>query len=242
MGPMTRPLLPQARWLLCLFALLAGVGCQPHRLVAVGAPDAAGDAPALPDGGVALPAPDGGCPPRDASAQGCPSGSQLTFDDGPVTGFSTIDPELSNLRVSCSRSFCGGGSLAFAARYTWDNGGDGRLGEVVYTLPQPLDLAGKYVWARVRYEPDETPMNALLAVTTGGRFRRLWDGWIHGDWNSIGAVIPVPPEGGAVLVTMIRIQVYLSVPVLTGTDTWTGQIYIDEIGWGEVPPMLRPMP
>lgn len=213
------------RW--ALLGPLGALACQPNALEVVGAP-----------GGVYRP--DAGCAVEEEGASACPGGAQLGFESADPL-FATSTPRLvSNVRVTCRRSFCGTGALAFRASYRWREGTEpdgNRLGELRLVFPEPVEMHGKELSMRVTFDPQNTPMNALIAVIYRSVFRKVDDVPLRRGWTEVGDLVGPGNRfwtGGDVTtvpVTELRIQVYLATPVRSGGDTWTGDVYIDEVGW-----------
>jgi hypothetical protein len=224
---------------LIAFTLLSAA-CDARTIAAVGGP-----------GGVYRA--DGECALQESSRD-CPIGTaadptlrpQLGFESAGDTGFSVgSTATVSNLRVTCKRSFCGTGSLAFHAVYRWTQATANdkeRLGSITYKFDAPVDLLGRTIGFHVYTEGRLVPINAQVGVIYKGFWH--WVAWSPLDtrqerWHSIaGVVSPENPltkiEAGAtsVPVTGFNIDVYLSVPPANGgPSAWTGEVYIDDVGW-----------
>ncbi len=223
------------RWL--GLVLLLGGACQDNELVAVGDPGGAfqsGEGCSLPD----LAA---------GSAESCLPPAQFGFEHlGDDAVFQVQTTNLSDRRVSCARSYCGTGSLHLRANYRDRLGAPDkerdRLGMVSYTLPKPLDLYGKMLGFKLYIDGPSTPVNAMIAVIDDERgiWHKVHDYPVYGmqKWHERGAPLSpqnsqfeVPPTPSLV-VRAIEISVYLATDVRTGDlDHWSGDIYIDEVGW-----------
>lgn len=227
------------RLLAALLGAIAAAACSPNRIDAVGAP-----------GGLYDPEPDAGCDLDDLGGGGraCPSGVQFVFEArGDDAVFEVASrTTLSNRRVTCRRSYCGTGALAVTARYRWKEGlpsGDpsiDRMGELRYKFAAPVDLYGKTLTFSAYVDNFNTPLNGQLAVISR-YFRQVDDGPLLNTrgWNQKGGEISVanerlklPPDTTSLLVTEIIVQVYLATSVRSGNhESWTGEIYFDDIGW-----------
>jgi hypothetical protein len=191
-----------------------------------------------------------GCSAADLEAGGlpsCPSGAQLRFDnlgdDGPV------DIRVGNLsakQISCRHSFCGPGSLALHAEYTWRAGpvpaSAQKLGEIHYRLPQSTELFGRTLTYALYLDGPQTPVNAYIAVNEkGGRFRMVDDQpvYVFRRWTERGGairaendVLRLAPGTTSLLADEIIVAVYLATDVRTGdNEHWSADFYVDEIAW-----------
>lgn len=220
------------RWIVGALALAA---CDARTVVAVSSID----------GGVYRP--DASCTLVEEGRSLCPTGAPYGFDN-PVLdpGFSVgSSGTLTNLRVNCEKSFCGGGSLTARAVYS----NDSRMGVVVFKFPQPRDLFDKILSFRVFVRQRtpvvdrdgfRTPINGQLAIIHQGRWRQVDDGPLLDGrgWNvKIGKIsaenthLELPASTRSVLVSEIQLQVYLATDVRPSGDTFIGDIFIDEFGW-----------
>ena len=230
---------PHMRLVLAVALIGAAAGCGGDPLQAVSAPGGAFRSGA----GCSVAELDVGGP------QACPSlgplQAQLGFDDLSDDGLFTSSANLSDKRISCQRSWCGPGSLAVHAAYRWPASGptEGeKLGELRYRFDQPIDLFGKAVTHALYVDGPDTPVNAFVAVTDRtGRFWMVQDGPVTllGQWTQRGARVDgenvrldLPPGTTSLLVTEIRIAVYLATDVRIGDrEHWQGEVYVDEVGW-----------
>jgi hypothetical protein len=186
---------------------------------------------------------DAGCVLAEEGGGACPTRAQFPFETS-EPGFVSRSPRLiSNLRVTCHRSFCGTGALAYHASLHWRDNSEqnpDKLAEVRYLFATPVDMLGQELSYEVAVDPFNTPMNALVAVVSRGRFHKVDDGPLLGrdGWKTKGGVVGPQNqywEGAdnvtSVPVSEIWIQVYLSIPARAPGGTWQGEIYLDEVGW-----------
>jgi hypothetical protein len=207
--------------------------CDAQSIHAVGSP-----------GGVYRP--DQGCTLIEG-APGCP----ISDDAVPALRFeSSINPgiaadpgpgTLSNLVVTCQRSFCGTGSLAAHAELNWtaDRSYPQRAATFTYAFDQPRDLAGRTVSFAVYVEDATVPMHAQIGVIFDYWRWVAWSPVVAGGWNHIAGVVspanPLTQIDASVIsipVTSLQIDVYVPVDTSAGEiGAWSGNIYLDEIGW-----------
>jgi hypothetical protein len=224
--------LPAAALLSCSL-----LGCGGETLEAVGNPGGAFRSGA-------------GCSVADLESggpQACPATqrAQLRFDDLTDQVLVSLSDNLSDKHVSCRRSWCGPGSLAFQAAYRWPITGptEGeKLGEIRHRFDPPIDLFGKTVTHALFVEGVFTPVNAFVAAIEGnGRFWMIQDGPVNlfGQWVQRGARVDVenarlalPAGTTSLLISEIRIAVYLATDVRAGDrEHWQGRVHVDELGW-----------
>ncbi|MES1209599.1 MAG: hypothetical protein ABUS79_26985, partial [Pseudomonadota bacterium] len=191
-------------------SVLIGVGaCDAGSIHAVGSP-----------GGVYRP--DQGCTLKEATPS-CPAFAQIA----PALRFeSPQDPDvepvsasgtLSNLAVTCRRSYCGTGSLVAAANLRWTDDPEypQRKATFRYELDSPRDLAGRTVAFAIYVEDVTVPMHAQIGVIFD--FWR-WVAWapLSQGWNTIAGVVSpanpltkIDPGVTAIPVTALQIDVYV---------------------------------
>jgi hypothetical protein len=215
-------------------AAVAGA-CDPGTIRAVGDP-----------GGVYQP--DQGCT-LTPGAPVCPSPGdaqpQLRFeaaaDPGVAIDTSETTPgNLSNLGVTCVRSYCGSGSLTAHADLQWNNDASDprRMGSLVHTFDPPLDLEGRTISLAIYVDAVTVPLHAQVGVIFD--YWR-WVGWtpLAPGWNRIVGVVSaanpltkIDPAVTAIPVSAIRIDVYVPVAAESGPQgAWTGEIFVDDVSW-----------
>lgn len=176
---------------------------------------------------------DGACAAEMGGGMNCPTGAQYAFDaDTQGFTFGAVTGNASALRTSCRFTFCGGGALAYHAEWTYapaDGTGDtNRLTSLERPLEPPVDLTGRILYGHVLVDAQSTPMNAQIAVRTENRYRLVKINILEKGWNylseDLSRVDPPIPSLGAV--TTVIVEVYLATPA-----TWSGEVYIDEVGW-----------
>jgi hypothetical protein len=221
-------------------ALIAAVplACESNEIVTVGAPGGVFHAGA-------------GCDVEAlaaGAAAGCTPAAQLGFEHaGDDAAIEPLMANLSQRAVSCARSFCGTGSLHLFAQYHWRAGSEPAseldfLGELSYHLPQPTDLYGKMLSFKLYVDGPDTPMNAMIAVIDDkGAWHKVNDLPVYGTrkWHERSAPLTFDnpllmprPSGPSLVVTQLRISVYLATDVRSGDkEHWSGDLFIDEIGW-----------
>jgi hypothetical protein len=220
---------------LALLAVLPAAACTGDPIQAVGGPGGVFRAGA-------------GCHVPDLAVGGpeaCAAEAQLGFD-GPDDGAAvTTTPNLTAKAVSCRRSYCGPGSLAFHAAYRWPPAGptEGeKLGEVRHSFSQPVEMFGKTITHLLYLDGPTTPVNAFVAVIDrSGRFWMVQDlpVYLFRQWTQRGATVSLdnarlglPAGTSSLLVTELRIAVYLATDVRTGDrEHWDADVYIDELAW-----------
>jgi len=218
-------------------AAVAGA-CDPATIEAVGSP-----------GGVYRP--DQGCTvtPGAAScpAEGDAQQPELRFESAGDSGLTldTAPGTLSDLRVTCARSYCGSGSVTAQATLQWNdavaapNPDDPlRMGSFSHLFSPALDLMGHTIGFNVFVDDVTVPMHAQIGVIFD--YWR-WIGWapLARGWNHIeGLVSPsnplskIDPSVKTIPVSSIRIDVY--VPVVSvpgGQGSWVGKIFLDDVSW-----------
>jgi hypothetical protein len=182
-------------------------------------------------------------------AHACPASAgtraQLRFDDPTDATAVAAGANLTDKRVTCRRSWCGPGSLAFHAAYRWPTSGpiEGeKLGELRYRFDQPTDVYGKTITHALYVDGPITPVNAFVAVIDpSSRFWMVQDLPVNlfGQWIQRGARVDednarlaLPPGTTSLVVSEIRIAVYLATDVRTGDrDHWAADVYVDELAW-----------
>lgn len=217
----------------CAPALL-GAACDPATIQAVGAP-----------GGVYRP--DQGCT-LTPGAPACPGPGdaqpELQFESASSPGLilDTAPGTLSELRVTCARSYCGSGSLAAHATLQWNDSADPntplRMGSLSHAFQPPVDLMGRTIAFNVFVDQVSVPMHAQVGVIFD--YWR-WIGWspLSRGWNRIeGVVSPsnpltkIDPAVTSIPVTSIRIDVYVPVADASGQQgSWAGEIFLDDVSW-----------
>ena len=212
---------------------LLAAACDTTTIEAVGSP-----------GGVYRPGqgctltPDAPACPTPGQAQAelqfeSPSDPGLTLDTAPGT--------LSDLRVTCTRSYCGSGSLEAHATLQWNDNDPNaplRMGSFSHAFQPAVDLMGRTISFNVFVDQVTVPMHAQVGVIFD--YWR-WVGWspLQRGWNRIeGLVSPtnsltkIDPAVTAIPVTSIRIDVYVPVADASGTQgSWTGEIFLDDVSW-----------
>jgi len=232
-GP--RSSIPAAVWV-CIAAAPVGLGaaCDPATIQAVG----------VPPGGVYRP--DQGCT-LVPDAPACPGPGQaqpeLQFEavTSPGLVLDTAPGTLSDLRVTCTRSYCGSGSLAAHATLQWNDNDPNaplRMGSFSHQFQPAVDLMGRTISFNVFVDQVTVPMHAQVGVIFD--YWR-WIGWsgLSRGWNHIEGVVspsnPLSKIDAAVTsipVTSIRIDVYVPVADASGTQgSWAGEIFLDDVGW-----------
>jgi hypothetical protein len=250
----------QMRLAFILVGACSAASCGPKSVTAVGNPggvyqpnhgctlvEASGDCPA-PSVALSVAMTDGAAAADAASGptSGNVVGPQLRFESSTGTGMMNQTPgTLSNLQVTCQRSFCGTGALAAHADFRWDDSianDPRRSGTFVHTFDPPIDLQGHTVSFAVSVEGEgpKVPMHAQVGVVSDFWH---WVAWspvpATGGWTRIAGVVgpenpltKLDPQATAVLVRAINIEVYVPVAGASGTTgTWSGAIYLDEAGW-----------
>jgi hypothetical protein len=217
-------------------ALLAalGSGCDPWTIEVVGSPGGVyrpGQGCTLAPGAPVCPAP------------GQPH-AQLDFeseDAARSVGTDTAAGTLANLRVTCTRSYCGSGSLEADSVLQWSNNDANdplRMASFAYTFDPPVDLMNHTIGFSVSTDHLGVPMHAQIGVIY--QYWR-WIGWspLSSGWNQIeGVVSPanpltkIDPTVTSIPVTEIRMDVYVPVADASGTQgSWSGEIFLDDVSW-----------
>jgi hypothetical protein len=207
--------------------------CDTTTIEAVGSP-----------GGVYRPgqgctlAPDAPVCPAPGQAQ-----AELQFESltDPGLALDTAAGTLSDLRVTCTRSYCGSGSLEAHATLQWNDNDPNaplRMASVAHAFQPAVDLMGRTISFNVFVDQVTVPMHAQVGVIFD--YWR-WVGWapLSRGWNRIeGLVSPsnpltkIDPAVTAIPVTSIRIDVYVPVADASGTQgSWTGEIFLDDVSW-----------
>ena len=208
------------------------VACDAESIHAVGAPGGV----YRPDQGCALAE---GAPHCPAAGEGAPA---LRFEstDNPGIAADTARGTLSNLKITCARSFCGTGSFVAHADLEWtaDANYPQRAATFTYAFDTPLDLAGHALTFAVYVEDLTVPMHAQIGVIF--QYWR-WVAWspLASGWNQISGVVSaanpltkIDPSVTSIPVTALQIDVYVPVNTPAGTNgSWSGNIYLDDIGW-----------
>lgn len=221
-----------------LAALVLGVGaCEPGTIRVVGGP-----------GGVYRPGQ--GCtlvenPSCPGPGQPAP---QLRFES--ATDFGIVaDPSagtLSNLRVTCTVSYCGTGALAAHAELSWmsDPEDPQRMATFVHSFDPPVDLMGRTVGFSVHVAEAggdgslTVPMHAQVGVIFEYWRWIAWspvtDGWhrIEGVVSPDNPLSEIDPAVTSIPVSAINIEVYVPAAGASGpTGAWSGEIYLDDVSW-----------
>jgi hypothetical protein len=221
------------RLALCTPVWACVAGCDPSTIQAVGAPGGVYRA----DQGCTL-APGAPVCPGPAAPQ-----PELRFE-------STADPgvalagepgTLSNLRVTCVRSYCGTGSLTAHGELQWNNADPSaplRMGSFTHAFAPAMDLMGRTIRFAVYVDAVTVPMHAQVGVIFD--YWR-WVGWapLSAGWNRIeGVVSPsnplteIDPSVTSIPVSAIRIDVYVPVADASGPQgSWAGEIFLDDVSW-----------
>jgi hypothetical protein len=221
------------RLLVALWLAAAGAACDGTTIHAVGAPGGVyvpGQGCTLAPGAPVCPGPGDAQPQLDfESASGDPG---LALDPGTST--------LSNLRVTCARSYCGTGSITAHAELVWntDPNDPTRMGSFAHTFDPAVDLIDHTIAFNVYVDPLTAPMHAQVGVIFD--YWR-WVGWapLAQGWNHIqGVVSPANALTGiaagttSIPVTSIRIDVYVPAGVDSALQgSWAGEIYLDDVSW-----------
>ena len=191
-----------------------------------------------------------GCPIEDLQAAGvmsCQAPAQIGFEQLADDSLLEIDSgNVSAKRVSCRRTYCGGGALVLHADYRWRAGTTPtpaeKLGELRYKLAAPTELYGKSLTYALYLDGPNTPVNAYIAVVDAADlFHMVDDGpvLLFQRWTERGAAI-VPanvklnlPDGvTSLMVKEILIAVYLATAVRQGDgEHWSADFYLDQIAW-----------
>jgi hypothetical protein len=222
---------------LVALAWLASFGCGPETISAVDPP-------------IGFYVPNAMCVTREGGGAACPTGAQFGFERATDHLDFQLDKPAAqqNARVSCQRTFCGTGAFAYHAIYRWPRGVPGEMADryhdVSYKFPQPVDMRGKTLTARIFVESFTTPLNAQLAIVQSrGRYRIIFDGPLlsQSGWNTVGGIVgPENPKAfspgetvpAMVPVSDLMLVVYLSTDVRSGDrENWESDVYFDEIGW-----------
>ncbi len=208
------------------------VSCDAGSIHAVGGP-----------GGVYRP--DQGCTLIEGAPR-CPAPGEpapaLRFES-PVNPGIVPDPDrgtLSNLAVTCQRSFCGTGSMVARAQLNWTADPDypQRAATFTYAFDTPPELAGKTVSFAVYVEDATVPMHVQIGVIFDYWRWVAWSPVVPG-WNRIAGVVSsanpltkIDPSVTSIPVTSLQIDVYVPINTVAGDNgTWAGNIYLDDIGW-----------
>jgi len=108
----------------------------------------------------------------------------------------------------------------------------------VHTFDPPLDLYGKEVSFAVSVEGPSVPMHAQVGVVSDYWHWVAWAplpaGWTHvaGVVSPDNALTKLDPSVTSVAVHTIQIDVYVPMAPASGsTGTWSGSIYLDDVGW-----------
>jgi hypothetical protein len=215
-----------------LIASACVCACSPNTLRLVGNPD-----------GVYRP--DQGCATSEDSPA-CPVAGdpvpQLRFETAADPGLvPDNDPgNISNVRVTCTRSYCGTGSFAAHAALEWtpDPEHPQRMVSFEHVFDPPVDLMGKTISYQVYVDEPTVPLHSQMGVIY--EYWR-WVGWtpVRTGWNRVeGVVSPDNPLTGidptvtSIPVTALRLDVYVPVADASGpSGSWSGEIYFDEVGW-----------
>ena len=230
------------RFLISITACTAA--CGPGSLTAVESPGGVYQ----PNHGCTLVEATGDCPSPSAAPFGNMSTNgivpQLRFESETNTGMASSTPgTLSNVQVTCQRSFCGTGALGAHADFRWDDSitnDPRRMSTFVHTFDPPIDLIGHTVAFAVSVEGPPVPMHAQVGVVSDYWHWVAWSGVpVTGGWTRIAGVVgpenplsKLDPAATSVLVHAINIDVYVPVAPASGTTgTWSGSIYLDEAGW-----------
>jgi hypothetical protein len=227
-----------SRWSGLALIAAGALGCESNEIVTVGAP-----------GGVFQ---SGGACNVEAlaagAAAGCTPVAQLGFEHaGDDAAFEPLMANLTKRGISCARSYCGTGSLQLSAQYHWRAGAEPAteleyLGEISYRLPKPTDLYGKMLSFNLYIDGPDTPINAMIAVVDDrGFWHKVHDLPVYGTrrWHERSAPLSFDnpmfsnrPSAPSLVVTQLRISVYLATDVRTGdNEHWSGDLFIDEVGW-----------
>jgi hypothetical protein len=214
-------------------ACVAGGACSPDTLRLVGNADGV----YRPDAGCTMSEDSPACP-----AAGDPA-PQLRFETtGTDPGLvpDTGPGNISNVGVTCIRSYCGTGSFTAHADLEWtpDPEYPQRMASFDHVFDPPLDLMGRTITFYVYVDAPTVPLHAQMGVIY--EYWR-WVGWtpVKTGWNRVeGVVSPDNPLTGidpgvtSIPVTMLRLDVYVPVAEASGpSGNWSGEIYFDEIGW-----------
>jgi hypothetical protein len=213
----------------CAVVSVLVAACDAESIQAVGSP-----------GGVYRP--DKGCNLKEGAPL-CPvSDDGLHFESQANPGIAA-DPAagmLSNLQVTCQRSYCGTGSLVAHAELSWTADQDYPLrgATFTYAFDPPRDLAGRTVSFAVNVQDVSVPMHAQIGVIFD---HWRWVAWspLTTGWNYIaGVVSPANPlteidaSVTSIPVTSLQIDVYVPINTVAGDiGAWSGNIYLDDIGW-----------
>ena len=218
------------------FALL---GCSGDALQAVGDPGGAFNSGA-------------GCSVAELESggpQACPAPpagrAQLRFDDPADQALISLSANLSDKRVSCRRSWCGPGSLAFQAAIAGRSPGRSRVRSwgscATGSIPRSICSERPSTHA-LFVEGPVTPVNAFVAVIEpGGRFWMVQDGPVNlfGRWTQRGPAWTWRTPGWGCPPARPRWWSARSGSRCTWPPTCAagdqralaGQVYVDEVGW-----------
>jgi hypothetical protein len=222
----------------CLVLLAAAAGaaaaCGPDTLTAVGTPGGVYQ----PGQGCTLVEASNDCPP----APGAGPAPQLRFESAATAAITNSTPStLSDLRVTCQRSYCGTGALQAHADFQWDDSipsDPRRMATFVHTFDPPLELYGHTVTFAVSVEGPPVPMHAQIGIVSDYWHWVAWSPLPAGWTRVIGVVSPdnpltkLDPAATSVMVHALQVDVYVPVSTPAGpTGSWSGTIYLDEEGW-----------
>jgi len=231
-GPRWRSSIRAALWA-AVAAASPSLACDPASIQAVGTPGGVyrpGQGCTLTPGAAVCPGPADAQPQLQFEALANPG---MVLDTAPGT--------LSDLQVSCARSYCGSGSLAVHATLQWNDNDPNaplRMGSLAHDFQPAVNLMGRTVSFNVFVDQVTVPMHAQVGVIFD--YWR-WVGWspLARGWNHIeGVVSPsnpltkIDPAVTSIPVTSIRIDVYVPVADASGPQgSWAGEIFLDDVSW-----------
>jgi hypothetical protein len=135
--------------------------------------------------------------------------------------------------IDHSYSWCGGGSLRFDASFDLESF---QSGEAVVVLPRPVDLRKRTVTVRfmVRTPGDAEFTARILAVQGERRIGNSYNPHLtSGSWWTISTTLHEVPAGFDTINSAVHVvdRIILKVDATGSFRVWSGQIYIDDIGW-----------